>query len=199
MTGDIIFSAALPEEVPQVISAQTAESAFRTITTRVGKASAAYRLTREIMTRRPRLVINIGSAGSCNLNVGDLVVCSRFVDRDLQPLSIEGVLSDISMAPVSGLPSIIGGQPQMRSYICNTGDDFVTGSDIANGDVIDMESFALAMVCREEGVPFVAVKYITDRVGQNSVKVWADKLRDERQALSEYVARYILISNSSHE
>ena len=55
-----------------------------------------------------------------------------------------------------------------------------------------MEAFAQAMVCNEEHVPFMAVKYITDKIGENSVKIWNDKLADARNALESYTNRYIL-------
>lgn len=48
------------------------------------------------------------------------------------------------------------------------------------------------MVCNEEHVPFMAVKYITDKIGENSVKIWNDKLADARNALECYTNRYIL-------
>ena len=33
---------------------------------------------------------------------------------------------------------------------------------------------------------FISVKYVTDIIGQNSVKHWEDKLADARQGLSHY-------------
>ena len=54
-----------------------------------------------------------------------------------------------------------------------------------------MEAFAQQQVCQEEHVPFVSVKYVTDIIGQNSVKVWADKLADARSALTGYFKRYL--------
>ena len=50
----------------------------------------------------------------------------------------------------------------------------------------DMEAYAQAQVCRELGIPFLAVKYVTDIVGQNSVKHWEDKLADARRDLTAY-------------
>ena len=55
-----------------------------------------------------------------------------------------------------------------------------------DGDVVDMEAYAQAQVCRELGIPFLAVKYVTDIVGQNSVKHWEDKLADARRDLTAY-------------
>lgn len=41
-------------------------------------------------------------------------------------------------------------------------------------------------VCRAKNVPFISVKYVTDIIGQNSVKHWEDKLADARKGLGEF-------------
>ena len=53
-------------------------------------------------------------------------------------------------------------------------------------DVVDMEAYAQALVCRAKNVPFISVKYVTDIIGQNSVKHWEDKLADARKGLGEF-------------
>lgn len=70
--------------------------------------------------------------------------------------------------------------------ICNTGDGFLTELTHVSGDVVDMEAYAQAFVCRSKEIPFISVKYVTDIIGQNSVKHWEDKLADARQGLSNY-------------
>jgi adenosylhomocysteine nucleosidase len=39
--------------------------------------------------------------------------------------------------------------------------------------------------------PFISVKYITDVIGQNSLKVWEDKLSDARQGLSRFFEKHL--------
>lgn len=189
---NILFSAALREEVPDILDSP--EQRCRLITTGVGKASAAYGLTREIMRRKPDIVINIGSAGALrNVETGDIAVCTQFEDRDLKPLAIEGVVSEYSSVISLSIPSIRGGREEYSSrFLCNTGDDFVMQGSGISGEVIDMEAFALAMVCHEENIPYFAVKYITDKIGENDIRSWESKLHDEREALSGYLAKYIL-------
>jgi Nucleoside phosphorylase len=72
-----------------------------------------------------------------------------------------------------------------RYGVCSTGDQFVTEPQ-GDEDVFDMEAFAYSRVCRLLNIPFVAVKYVTDRIGENSVKVWSDKLHDARQELTHF-------------
>ncbi len=60
------------------------------------------------------------------------------------------------------------------------------GMEYVSGDVVDMEAYAQALVCRAKNVPFISVKYVTDIIGQNSVKHWEDKLADARKGLGEF-------------
>ena len=50
----------------------------------------------------------------------------------------------------------------------------------------ELEAYAQAWVCRTKNTPFIAVKYVTDIIGQNSVKHWEDKLADARKGLGEF-------------
>ena len=62
---------------------------------------------------------------------------------------------------------------------------FLTEESTLQGDVVDMEAYAQTFVCRDKEVPFIAVKYVTDIVGKNSVAHWEDKLKDAT-ALSHF-------------
>ena len=73
-----------------------------------------------------------------------------------------------------------------REGVCNTGDTFLTELSDVKGDVVDMEAYAQAWVCRTKNTPFIAVKYVTDIIGQNSVKHWEDKLADARKGLGAF-------------
>ena len=49
-----------------------------------------------------------------------------------------------------------------------------------------MEAYGVADVCREMGIPFLSVKYITDVIGQNSWQDWYAKIADARKGLAEF-------------
>ena len=125
------------------------------------------------------------SEHSARVKVGDIFVCHRFVDRDLEKIVLPHVCSDISFPEKVGVDVI---DRYEKVGVSNTGDSFVTEVGNFTGDVIDMEAFAQAHVCKLMDVNFVAVKYITDIIGQNSREVWLDKLRDAREALKEFFA-----------
>ena len=49
-----------------------------------------------------------------------------------------------------------------------------------------MEAYAQAFVCASKEIPFISVKFVSDVIGQNSVKHWEDKLADARTGLSHF-------------
>jgi adenosylhomocysteine nucleosidase len=187
----IVVTFALPQE--QVVLKAGAYE-FIPVVTGVGKARSALVTMKAVMTHRPELVLNVGTAGTLRHLVGDILVCRHFFDRDFSKTQLPGISYDCRAegAVPFRLPSVVGGVETWEGdYIVNTGDDFVTAAADAYGDVFDMEAFAQQQVCQEEHVPFVSVKYVTDIIGQNSVKVWADKLADARSALTGYFKRYL--------
>ena len=177
----ILLVYAIPEEKVE-INIPNAEVIY--VETGIGKVNAAMRTMRAICEYHPDMVINFGTAGTINHKVGDIFVCNHFIDRDLRKVTLDGVVSEIEFGR-DAINRVFTGH-QLMYGTCNTGDSFITqGADI-EGDVIDMESYAEADVCREMGVPFVSVKYVTDVVGQNSSEEWYAKIADARKGLTEF-------------
>ena len=156
--------------------------------TGVGKTRSAMHLTRAICEERPDMVLNMGTAGTIEHSVGDIFICRRFVDRDYHSVQLPGIEYEIDFTPVLTGETVIEKWLTADNLLgtCNTGDSFVTEIANMDGDVVDMESFAQALVCKEFNVPFVAIKYVTDIIGQNSVKHWEDKLSDARKGLEAW-------------
>ena len=183
----ILFVYAIPEERIE-INIPNAEVIY--VETGMGKVNAAMKTMRAICEYHPDMVINYGSAGTLNHNVGDIIVCNRFIDRDLQKVTVNGVVSEIVFGTDAARDVLTEQRLTERAKVlwgtCNTGDSFITSGADIEGDVIDMESYAMADVCREMGIPFVAVKYVTDVVGQNSVESWQEKLADARKGLTVF-------------
>ena len=177
----ILLVYAIPEEKIE-INIPNAEVIY--VETGMGKVNASMRLMRAICEYHPDMVINAGSAGTLNHKVGDIIVCNRFIDRDLRKVVFDGVISEIDFDR-DARPCVFTNRDIVWGT-CNTGDSFITEGNDIEGDVIDMESYAEADVCREMGVPFFAVKYVTDIVGQNSSQEWFAKLADARAGLKHF-------------
>lgn len=153
--------------------------------TGIGKVKSAFYLADAINRLTPDMVINMGTVGTFNHHVGDIFVCRRFVDRDMQKVKDLGVEYEVDTSALLEEKGYCR-HWQVAEGICNTGDSFLTDRIDVAGDVVDMEAYAQAWVCQTKGVPFVAVKYVTDVVGQNSVKHWEEKLADARLALKTF-------------
>lgn len=163
--SSILIVAALPEELdhPGVLH------------TGVGKLNAAYVLTRELQRRRPKLVVNYGTAGGLNLSLAGLVEIRRVlqVDMEAEPLAPRG------QTPFS--PGSYQLDSGAEGVVCGSGDRFVTAVDpwlLQHGvEVVDMELFAIASVCQREGIPWRSFKYIADHANRDSQTSWQDHVR----------------------
>ncbi len=177
---NILVTYALPQERVDV---RFDHCVVRYCETGVGKVNAAINTCLAMQQFAPDWVLNIGTAGSVSHVVDSIVVCGRFMDRDMEKVKEFGV--DYAHDFTSQLAHLAWLKPHDISHVCNTGDSFVT-EHMDNADVVDMENFAVAALCKKLKVPFVSVKYITDTIGENSVQHWADKLQDAQQGLQAF-------------
>lgn len=153
--------------------------------TGVGKAKSAFYLAEAVRSAQPDLVLNVGTAGTLHHRVGDVFVCTRFIDRDMRQLASSGIEYEIDSAALL----------EQRGYcrhwplggVCNTGDTFLREGTEVEGDVVDMEAYAQALVCRARKIPFVAVKCVTDVVGQNPEGVWDVRAAEARNMLTAFL------------
>ena len=152
--------------------------------TGVGKTKSAYYLSQAIDNLKPDVVINVGTAGTESHAVGDIFVCHHFLDRDMKKLANYGIEFEIDLPAI---PDFLPECLKRQEGTCNTGDTFVTGAENLSEDVIDMEAYAQAFVCQSKNTPFIAVKCITDIIGQNSVEIWEDGITKASKALYRYL------------
>ena len=159
--------------------------------TGVGKVNATHHLTQRLFVDRSmtydariRLVINYGTAGSQSWKYkkGDLVDCTRFVQRDMD---VSGLGFKIGQTPFEeDIPIIL--QSELDSYkfnileygknaLCGSGDSFVDG-DEQFGNIVDMEAYALAKVCYIYNIPFISFKYITDDADGEAGGDWEENV-----------------------
>jgi len=137
----------------------------------VGKLNAALAAYEALERFRPRLVVNYGTAGAVHPGAHGLLTVGRVIQRDMdaEPLAPRGV------TPFATLPAeIVASEP---GVCCATGDSFVRAADPwlqAQGvDIVDMELFAIADVCRRAGVPWWGCKFITDNADETAGDDWA--------------------------
>jgi adenosylhomocysteine nucleosidase len=170
-----------------------AERGVPVLYTGLGKVNAAYRLSRALTEQRvahgrlPR-VVNFGTAGSPSLPAGSLVACRRFVQRDMD---VSGLGFALGTTPFEDVPAMLEFAPlfpELPEGICGTGDRFETGRPVVECDVIDMEGYALAKVCKLEGASFGAVKFVTDGADGDAGVDWQANLPRAARAFLEHYA-----------
>lgn len=165
--------------VEKNISNLVSDSTVRLYYTGVGMLMAAHKVTEIILNEQPDLIINIGTAGSRQFKVGQLVEVTEFYNRSEQ------------------LSSLLGGkiiqpqQTQLPAASCGSA-DYVDTTDLADRhQILDMEAYALALVCQKMKTPFLSIKYITDSSKQNFLSEWKLQLQSAAEVLSEFIDQHI--------
>ncbi|MDA0617265.1 MAG: 5'-methylthioadenosine/S-adenosylhomocysteine nucleosidase, partial [Proteobacteria bacterium] len=147
--------------------------------TGVGKVNASYNLTKAITQKKPDVILNIGTAGSKKFNYGNIILCNKFIQRDMNATAFGYKPFE---TPNDQTPQILEYFTLNENIfdgigICGTGDSFeinITGDEPY--DVVDMEAYALAKIAKAENIPFVCVKFISDGADNNAPQNWNDSL-----------------------
>jgi len=163
------------------------------LVTGVGKVNAAYHLAKKLTELRltgkmPKVVINLGSAGSKHYKKGALVYCDRFIQHDMDCSAF--TKNEKCQTPGDSYV-ILEHKCLLKDLplgICGTGDCFVTTQSIDGRiEVVDMEAYALARVCQQEGVDFISIKYITDGLDEAGGHDWSAEVKNAPEALYDYL------------
>ena len=138
----------------------------------VGKINATYNLIKLIHKNKPSEVINYGTAGAIKKGLSGIVKCTKFYQRDMD---VRGLLDlKLGETPYDNLNVIINSED---GYSCGSGDNFVNKKIEMDIDVVDMEAYALAKVCKLEGVEFKCFKFISDNADGNASLDWIENCK----------------------
>lgn len=150
----------------------------------IGKVNAAFTAYQVIMQTGCKTLLNLGTAGSSIFNAHELVEVTRFVQRDMD---VSALGFDVGITPMDehypGHIDLLPQFPQLRQGVCGTGDSFETGQAKVHCNLVDMEGYAIAKVCKKLGVNFISVKYISDGADHNAHLDWHENLRIGAQKL----------------
>ena len=145
----------------------------------VGKVNAAMATQVAIDRHNPDLIINVGVAGCFEeVPIGTVVLCDSFVQHDVDttgcgdPIGLVSTVNRVDF-PTSDLNRAKAAMDKTgityRVGKVATGDWFAVDSErahfIANTFhplLCEMEGCAVAQVCHRHGVPFMAIKSVSD-------------------------------------
>lgn len=188
-SASVLLVMALPDESQGRLEALTEDLLY----TGVGKVNAAFKLSAELSRRQlqhrlPDLVLNLGSAGSHQFDLLQLVNCTRFVQQDMDATALGFALGQTPFEPDAELKGLQF-PPLMTSRLYSS-DRFITDT-AANLSVLDMEGYALAKVCQHFQVDFGCVKFVSDNANHQSALSWAKRLDSGSQLLAQFFSQLI--------
>lgn len=147
---------ALPDEAPSLEGCRGVKF------TGLGKVNAASNAARLIERVKPTRVFNFGTAGGITVGPG-FYKCTTFIERDM-------IIYDMGKVHHHVLGPITMGKGGLR---LSTGDNFVTDpSTITDADLVDMEGYAIARVCKALDIEFHCYKYVSDHADSNANEHW---------------------------
>lgn len=154
----------------------------------IGKVNAAMATTILLERYEPNTIINIGSAGGVDstLQVGDVVIGDTLVHHDVDVTAFDYEYGQVPQLPrffssdetlIEHARSILTKMNvQMKVGLIATGDSFMHDETVIEKMkevfptvlAVEMEGAAIAQVCHQYNVPFLAVRSLSDIAGSDS-------------------------------
>lgn len=189
-----------------VVAAHPAETAYLpqhtdVVLTGIGMSRAATHTARAILERVPdartrsRLtVVNLGSCGGLRPGAHGIFEPSVVINRDIDADLMRAMGSD----PQDTITLDDLGQRGDGSVLA-TGDSFVAGGPVRDAlekraHLVDMEGFAVAVACRELGVPLRMVKHVSDDADEQALD-WATRVDQSARALADWWENFLAGEN----
>jgi adenosylhomocysteine nucleosidase len=154
--------------------------------TGIGKINASRTTAELILTQKPDLILNVGTAGTLKRELlGRVFGIRDVIERDMmaEPLAPRGIV------PLSTQESLL--RSDFGTVRCASGDSFVTARDpwLEDNavDLVDMELFAIAKVARHYGVRWRAIKLASDLADGNAVEHWNASLEVANEKINQMV------------
>jgi adenosylhomocysteine nucleosidase len=155
------------------------------VLSRIGKVAAATTATVLVERFGVKRIVFTGVAGGLapGVNVGDIVIADSFLQHDLDaspifpryevplygmsrfpadpPLSAQ--LAAAAQAALPGVPLHRGLVVSGDRFVATTSESRALQSALPEALAVEMEGAAIAQVCHDFGVPFAAVRTVSDR------------------------------------
>jgi adenosylhomocysteine nucleosidase len=186
--------------------------------TGIGKVSAAHNVTKAIVAFNPDLVINAGFAGGATevAKKESIVYCTNFVYGDVDVSHFGYKLGQLPSMPQNyTFTSAISKGVTLEATTMSKGitlgtavtfDSFITYTPelseyLEKGQepilAIDMESCAIAQVCKLEGKDFFAIKVISDDTNDGSAVDYQTALKSMTEKLAIEVNKVFSILSAN--
>ena len=133
----------------------------RLLITGIGKQLTAINLTEYLCKNyKPDLIINIGYAGSTDIEIGKWVNISRVYNYEWE---IPGEEKYVMIAGGSQRLEIID-NANIEMVECYSSESFVTETDIEEHVAFDMELHSISLICDLNNIQLISFKKISDNL-----------------------------------
>ena len=148
---------------------------YKIVYSGVGKINAAIAAMDAIHAGATE-IINYGTAGVVGKKpiVGTLVEVDTILQRDInaEPLAPRGITPYEDHLHTAAAILLETG----TDITLGTGDSFVTEKDewfdYSSVDIVDMEAYSIAKVCKRKNIPFRCYKWVSDFADENASRDW---------------------------
>lgn len=168
--NDYVIVTALEQEFPF-------KDEFNVLYTGVGKVNAAISLMTFLYKNlNIKKVINVGTAGGISINKHCIYECGVYIQGDIMYPSYEPETLTFDSS----------------KHTLSTFDSFQKSLPTRKCDLVDMEGFVFAKICKLNKINFSCIKYVCDIVGdENQEADWMRHYRDGRYLLKESICKII--------
>lgn len=167
----------------------------------IGKVNAAA-ATAHLVDSGCEIILNYGlSGGISGIRRGELCLCTEFLEHDFDLTTIgykpcekpgQGTYIYKSDKPLNGVVKTL--LPDIKEGLAATGDRFVCDEGLRNllkdefgAMCCDMETAAIAYVCEYAGVPFAAVRKVSDDAGEDALESYREMNTSGETDLSDFI------------
>ena len=140
----------------------------------IGKTNSAMNMMKIILEEKPDLVVNFGSCGNLqNHKVGEVIkVGTTYNNIDVRPFAEYGCTPESSECELklsdSGIKCFTTDQIYDKTRV-DYAHKYI--EMIRDCDIVDMECYPLAYVCKKHGVEFKSYKWVSD---DGNIDTWED-------------------------
>jgi len=144
---------------------------WQVLYTGVGKVNAAIEFCKvAAAAKHPKTIINYGSAVILVAGLSGIHEVTKFVQRDMDARAIG---FELGQTPFEDNIEIDLGRDGLT---CGTGDSFVSDMPELHTDLVDMESYVLAKICKQLELDFYCYKFISDNADEKAALDWDRQL-----------------------
>jgi len=124
----------------------------------VGKVNSAQRLTKIILEEEPDMIVNFGSCGNLkDYKIGDVLKVGKVIN-DFETYGLTNEEREIVIDEHSDIKLFT------TDHFYQPFENYSSwfNQNINKCDLVDMEGFALAKVCKDFDIPFHSFKWVSD-------------------------------------